>query len=77
MVSQTLLSNLKKWLGDDGCKFFVSEWLKRGDFFHLHFGPGMQIRNWLRGQEETKNWDSIKLDNSWIDILVECLKLER
>jgi len=74
IVSQALLKKLKKWLSEKGQKYFTTVWLKEGDLISCHFFEGMQVRNWLRKQDECKDWDSHKLDNNWMEIVQECLR---
>jgi hypothetical protein len=33
----------------------------------------MQVRNFLRKQEECEGWDSVKLDDNWIEIVEEAI----
>lgn len=71
--SKELVSKVKDWLGDDGCKFFVQVLLKDGDLISTHFREGMSVRNFLREQNECKNWDDIELDDNWIEIVEEAI----
>ena len=76
----------KKWLGEDGIRFFrhlkglkgtVIPVLasKKGMPWPVHFREGMQIRNWLRENTELgKKLDSIELDNCYASILEEAIK---
>jgi len=36
----------------------------------VHLREGMQIRNWMRQQDECKNWTDIDFDDNWT-ILIE------
>lgn len=82
---------LKKWLGPDGISFFkhlkglTGEYSpvlslnveKRGIPTHpIHFREGHQIRNWMRGQDEFKDWDSEKLDDNWVLLVEKACNLE-
>ena len=38
--------------------------------YPVHLREGMQIRNWMRQQDECKNWTDIDFDDNWT-ILIE------
>ena len=76
-----LVKKLKKWLGKDGIKFFKgvkkdygklnAVWMD-GPIPHcVHFVEGMSVRNFLR---QYVDWDPIKLDNEWVDLVEEAIK---
>lgn len=81
----SLLSNTKKWLGEDGIVFFaknllehndISPVLMDGDIPHpVHFREGMTVRNFLRKQPACDGWDSNRLDDEWIEIVKEAIAL--
>lgn len=81
--SKSLIEKTKKWLGKDGTRFFLKNWLKYGTVspvfsnegipHAVHFREGMQVRNFLRKQEECEGWDSVKLDDNWIEIVEEAI----
>jgi hypothetical protein len=40
----------------------------------IHLREGMQIRNWMRAQEECKDWSCDMFYNEWTKILDLCIK---
>lgn len=88
MLSKEGMDKLRKWLGPDGLECFrgykekygtvspvFSEILEGFDIPHpVHFREGMFVRNFLRSLPECKDWDAIKLDDSWIAIIEEVIK---
>jgi len=70
---KSLVEKVRKWLGDDGCKFFVEVLLRSGNLISIHFREGMKVRNFLRSLPECEGWDSIKLDDNWIEIVEEAI----
>jgi len=86
MKTETI-QNLRKWLGHEGLYFF--KWVKKehgkidavyseGGIPHpVHFREGMEVRNFLRAQDECKDWDAHKLDNMWVSIIEEAIATEK
>lgn len=70
---KSLVEKVRKWLSNDGCKFFVEVLLRSGNLISVHFREGMQVRNFLRKQEECKGWDDHDFDNNWINIIEEAI----
>ena len=81
MSNEKLVCKLKDWLGEDGLKFFSdvkkehgkidAVWME-GKLPHpVHFMEGMQVRNFLRKHVD---WDSNKLDDSWVELVEKALK---
>ena len=85
-LTEEEMDAFKKWLGEDGIRFFrhlkglkgtvipvlVS---KKGMPWPVHFREGMQIRNWLRENTELgKKLDSVELDDCYASILEEAIK---
>jgi len=83
MISKESLSKLKEWLGEDGINFFnkmktehgrLDAIFMEGGIPHpVHLREGMQVRNFLRGLDECKDWDAHKLDNKWVKIVKKVL----
>lgn len=75
-----------EWLGSEGVKFFQDLVDKYGTVLALwnegiiphpvHFREGMQVRNWMRDQEEFKDklYDDHWFDNNWYKFTEECIK---
>jgi hypothetical protein len=42
----------------------------------VHFREGMQIRNWLRDQPESKDWSFEDLEARWPDVVELALKAD-
>lgn len=83
-IESTLSNKLSLWLGSENVRYFshlkgltgtVSPVLKlnyarKGIPAHpVHFREGMQIRNWMRDQEECKDWTTEDFDNHWISLV--------
>lgn len=78
-----LIPELKKWLGPEGLAFFKkikaehgtlnAVWMKGGIPHSVHFREGMQIRNKLRNLTDNA-WSVYEYDNTWMDIIGECIK---
>ena len=94
MNTSNLLSNeekeaLKKWLGEDGIRFFkhlkgltgnVAPCLKLNvlrkgvPVYPVHFREGMQVRNWLRENSAIAGViDSATLDNCYREIIEDII----
>lgn len=43
----------------------------------VHFREGMQIRNFMRSQDECKNWSQEELDNNWQRVIERLLNKEK
>ncbi len=80
MIAETLKDKLFKWLGEENLRWFkhlkgltgtISPVLslnikrKRIPVHPVHFREGMQIRNWMRHQDECKGWSDIDFDDNW------------
>ena len=80
----SLIEKLKIYLGKDGIRFFghlygltgtCSPVLKLNcerkhiPSHSVHFREGMVVRNFLRGQDECKDWDSHDYDNNWCELV--------
>lgn len=65
---------LKKIIEDHGTLLAV--WNEGGIPHPAHFREGMQIRNWMRGQEEFKDKDCHWLDNNWSTFTERCIENE-
>ena len=53
----------------NGIIFFTEELLHKGDWIHLHFNAGMQVRNFLRGTGLCDDWDAHDYDNNWMEVV--------
>ena len=84
--TQSIVQATNKWLGTDGHKFFTKVWTKHKTFcavwseggipHPVHFREGMTVRNFLRGLEETENWDAHDFDNRWGTIVLRAIGIE-
>jgi hypothetical protein len=45
----------------------------RGIPHPVHFREGMQIRNWLRKQPETKGWTDYDYDDKWEGLVLKAI----
>ena len=88
-IPKSLIPKVAEFLGEKGVHYFktiqkihkrVNPVLrcstKHGSVFPhpIHFREGMQIRNFLREQDECKDWDQHDLDNKWsyvIEMVIE------
>lgn len=78
-----LIPEIKKWLGIDGIKFFKEIkhkygtinacWMEDGIPHSIHFREGMSVRNKLRDLTHN-SWTSHEYDDTWIEIIEECIK---
>jgi hypothetical protein len=77
-----LVPEIKKWLGIQGINFFkdikrkygtlLAVWDEGGIPHCVHFREGMSVRNKLRELTDG-NWSSNEYDNTWVDIIEECI----
>lgn len=70
----SIAKKTKKWLGKDGCAFFAKELLSEGDWIHIHFREGMQVRNFLRSLTECKDWTDHNFDDNWREIVKQAIQ---
>jgi hypothetical protein len=70
-ISEHLVEKTKAWLGREGHRFFLKNWLEHGTIApgRTHFEEGMQVRNFLREQNETANWNDHDFDNNWMEVV--------
>jgi len=88
---KTLDERLREWLGPEGIVFFSGLMQEHGTLlailkvplsegrwipWSVHFREGMTVRNWLRGQPETKDWDYDKLSDEWENVVKKALDLK-
>jgi len=79
-----IVEKLKVWLGAEGKSFFKEIKAKHGQIdavfmegripHPVHFREGMQVRNFLRGLPECKDWDAHDYDNKWVLLVEEGIK---
>lgn len=74
--SKSLVKKVREWLGHEGCKFFVQVLLRDGNLISTHLRQGMEVRNFLREQDECKDWYHVELDDNWIEIVEGAIKNE-
>lgn len=73
-LSEQFYTDLKQWLSLEGLKYFTEH---KDNLISLHIlGGGMQVRNWMRSYNETKEWDCHSLDNLWIRIIEKVITNE-
>lgn len=78
-ISNGLVVEIKKWLGDDGLTFFseckrdhgtVSPVLSAGSIPHpVHFREGMRVRNFMRSSGHCKGWNDHEYDDNWCALI--------
>ena len=83
-MQKVIVESVRRWLGDDGIKFFTNlkkkhgrvdaVYMEQGIPHPVHLREGMQVRNFLRGLDECKDWDAHKLDDNWVSIIEEVIK---
>lgn len=44
--------------------------------YPVHFREGMQVRNWMRRQGETDDWDDHDYDETWIPLVEAVVALK-
>jgi len=84
-ITQDLVQQMKRWLGEAGLKFFgdlrkkygesfgVAVWME-GDIPHpVHFREGMQVRNKLRDLTNG-SWTAHEYDDNWATVIEKCLE---
>lgn len=82
--SDNLIQTVREWLGEEGVTFFgklkrkygtVSAVWMEGHVPHpVHFLEGMQVRNFLRLQDECKNWTDHDFDNQWAYVVERAIE---
>lgn len=84
-LSEEEMSSFKKFLGDDGIRYFrhlkglkgtvIPVLHTNGIPWAVHYREGMQIRNWLRRNTELgKKLNSVELDNVYVKLLEDAIK---
>ena len=83
-ISKVLLDKVEFWLKENGVKHFSDILEKHGKIdavwmdgpipHPVHFREGMQVRNFLRDQEECASWDDEDFDNNWVAVIEKILK---
>lgn len=88
-LSKEYLERFRNYLGKRGCHFFrtlirltqtpgpvlrLNEKRKGIPVHCVHFREGMQVRNWMRRQPETQDWNCHQLDNNWMLLVLRALK---
>lgn len=89
MINKTLVDKAKIWLGVDGINFFshlkgltgdvspvlsLNEERKHIPAHPVHFREGMTVRNWMRDQDECKNWSGDDFDDNWAILIENAIK---
>ena len=73
MITEEIVQQTRKWLGHDGKKFFTICLIREGDLIKEHSWNGMQVRNFLRGLKDCKDWTDHDFDHSWIEIVTRAI----
>lgn len=83
-IPESVITKLKNYLRKDGINFFKDLKDKYGEIncvysdggipHPVHLREGMQIRNFLRGLPECKDWSFDFLEDHWVDIVEEAIK---
>lgn len=89
-IPQSLVEKTFNWLGRENVIWFKHirglkggvntvlklNYKKRGIPAHpIHFREGMQIRNFLRCQDECANWSFSDLEKNWDIVVEKCFSL--
>jgi hypothetical protein len=85
-LPESLISELKAYLGKDGLEFFQkckdtygtisAVYMDAGRIPHpVHFREGMQIRNFMRASGYCQGWTSEDFDEMWVKAVEETLKV--
>ena len=84
MITDTIVKQVRYWLGEEGRKCFasykeehgtVSPVFMDGNIPHpVHFREGMAVRNFLRGLDDCKEWDTNQFDNNWKEVVERAIK---
>lgn len=72
-LTDKLVDDLRAWLGDEGLKFFGEMRAERGGLLPAHFNSGQQVRNWMRGHEDTKDGSAHDYDELWQEAVYRAL----
>lgn len=85
-ITAGLIDHVRKFLGEDGAKFFAETKKTHGrynavyrdegsPFPHpVHFREGMQVRNAMREHADTEGWSAHDYDDSWVKVVELCLE---
>lgn len=77
-IDATLVKKTKTWLRSEGVDLFKEWKVKYGTVspvidgvipHAVHFWEGMQVRNFLREQDECKDWTDEDFDDTWIEVI--------
>jgi len=81
--SPEVVKSVREWLGKDGVDFFrgvlkkhgkiAAVWMEGRIPHSVHFNEGMQVRNFLRGVKECKDWNAHELDDTWAEIVKDAI----
>lgn len=87
-ISESLVDKVFNWMGREniiwfkhvkGLKGSVNAVLslnyakKKIPGHPIHLREGMQIRNFMRMQDECEEWDSEDFDNGWVLVIEKCI----
>jgi hypothetical protein len=85
IIKQSLIDKVKIYLGKEGKDYFTNLLNKYGSVspvymtnthpHSVHFNEGMQVRNFLRGCEECKDWLDHDFDNNWANIVEQSITI--
>ena len=83
MITKKVIGAVREWLRPEGRAFFceilllhgkINAVYMEGNIPHpVHFREGMQIRNFLRGLEDCKEWTAHDYDDNWIEIVEKAI----
>lgn len=88
-IPQTLTDKVFNWLGKENIIWFKHIKGLKGEIncvlklnfkkkhipvHPIHLREGMQIRNFMRSQEECKGWTDHDFDDSWVSVIENCIK---
>lgn len=88
-IPQTLTDKVFDWLGKENIIWFKHIKGLKGEIncvlklnfkkkhipvHPIHLREGMQIRNFMRGQDECKGWTAHDFDDSWVAVIENCIK---
>lgn len=84
IIPETLIDKFYNFLGEENLRYFKHLKGLKGNYspvlklnpkkkfipFHpVHFREGMQIRNWMRSQNECLQWDNCDFDKYWTKLI--------
>lgn len=87
-IPDSLVEKMRDFLAEDGIKLFQEYQKEHGTVspvfsvkigrqtipHPVHFREGMQIRNFMRGCDECKDWGDHALDDTWAAVVEKAIQ---